>query len=144
MKVVLDTNVYLEACRSEPARARFRSRFLPLLPVTYLAAVVACELRVDARDGETRELVDDMIRPMQRSGRLVWPGFPEWAEAAEVVTAIETRDAGWRSKLPALLNDVLIALCARKVGATVFTHNARDFELIRRHRPFALRVLAPG
>ena len=56
MKVLLDTNVYVEACRSDHARARFRTAFFPLLPVTYLAAVVAYELRVNALDRPTRRL----------------------------------------------------------------------------------------
>jgi len=76
MKVVLDTNVYVSACRSEASRAHFRATFLPLLP--------------------------------------------------------------------ALLNDILIALCARRIGATLLTHNGQDFRLIRRHKEFALRVLAAG
>jgi predicted nucleic acid-binding protein len=42
--------------------------------------------------------------------------------------------------LPRLLNDVLIALCARRVGATLVTYNRADFQLIRRHVPLALRV----
>jgi predicted nucleic acid-binding protein len=38
--------------------------------------------------------------------------------------------------------DILIALCARRIGATVFTYDAKDFRLILRHRPFSLRILA--
>jgi len=52
------------------------------------------------------------------------------------------KDRSWRSKLPALLNDILIALSARRIGATVVTHNARDFRLIQRYRPFSLRAVA--
>jgi predicted nucleic acid-binding protein len=144
VKVLLDTNVYVEACRSDQARARFRAAFFPLLPVTYLTAVVAYELRVNALDRPTRRLLEEMTRPMERTGRLVAPTFADWLDASEVVTAIERTDASWRSKLPALLNDVLIALSARRIGATVFTYNARDFRLVRRHRAFSLRVLAPA
>jgi len=39
------------------------------------------------------------------------------------------------------LNDFLIAVCARGVGATLFTHSREDFQLVRRHKEFALRVL---
>ena len=81
---------------------------------------------------------------MERTGRLVAPTFADWLEASDVVTTIERTDASWRSKLPALLNDVLIALSARRIGATVFTYNAGDFRLVRRHRAFSLRVLAPA
>ena len=142
MKYLLDTNVYLEAVRSEESRARFRRAFFPLLPATFLSAVVAYELNVDARDRRTRSLIRDFIQPLERTGRLVSPGFGDWVDASEIVTAIEERDKGWRSKLPALLNDVLIALCARRLGATLLTHNRKDFRLIRRHRDFSLRVLA--
>jgi predicted nucleic acid-binding protein len=141
VKVVLDTNVYIEACRSDGARARFRTSFFPLLPATFLTAVVAYELRANALDRATRHLVDELTHPLERTGRLVAPTFADWLDAAEVVAAIEDRDSSWRSKLPALLNDILIALCARRIGATVFTYNAKDFRLIRRHRPFSLRVL---
>ena len=142
MKYLLDTNVYLEAVRSEESRARFRRAFFPLLPATFLSAVVAYELNVDARDRRTRSLIRDFIRPLERTGRLACPAFQDWADASEVVTAIEERDKGWRSKLPALLNDVLIVLCARRIGATLLTYNREDFRLIHRHRDFSLRVLA--
>ena len=141
MKYLLDTNVYLGACRTEEKRARFRGTFLPLLPATFLSAVVAYELFVDAQDRRTRTLVQEFTRPMERTGRVVSPTFHEWVEAAEVVTAIEERDRAWRSKLPRLLNDVLIALSARRIGAMVLTHNRDDFRLIRRHVEFSLRVL---
>jgi predicted nucleic acid-binding protein len=144
VKLLLDTNVYVEACRSDHARARFRAAFFPLLPVTYLAAVVAYELRVNALDRPTRRLVEEMTHPMERTGRLVAPTFADWLDASEVVTTIEQKDRSWRSKLPTLLNDVLIALSARRIGATVITYNAQNFRLIRRHRTFSLRVLAPS
>jgi hypothetical protein len=49
----------------------------------------------------------------------VTPTFDDWVEAAAVVTAIDARDRNWRSKLPALLNDILIALSARRVGPSL-------------------------
>ena len=113
-----------------------------MLPVTFLAAVVAYELRVNAADRRTQQLMQEFIAPMERSGRCVVPTFADWVEAAAIVTAIAERDRGWRSKLPVLLHDILIALCARRIGATLLTYNGRDFRLIRRHKEFALRVLA--
>jgi len=80
--------------------------------------------------------------PMERTGRIVSPVFDDWIDASDVVTAIEERDRGWRSKLPALLNDILIALCARRIGATLITYNGDDFRLIGCHTKFSLRALA--
>jgi predicted nucleic acid-binding protein len=39
-----------------------------------------------------------------------------------------------------LVNDVLIALSARSIGASVITQNERDFAAIRSARPFKLVV----
>jgi predicted nucleic acid-binding protein len=141
VKYLLDTNVYIDASRTEATRARFRAVFSPLLPATFLSAVVAYELFVNARDRETAELVRELVRPMERTGRLVIPAFDDWMEAARVLSVIREADRSWRSKLPLLLNDVLIALCARRIGATLVTYNRADFQLIRRHLPFALRIL---
>ena len=42
------------------------------------------------------------------------------------------------SKIRELAFDVLIALSARSIGATVITSNETDFQAIRRHLPFHL------
>jgi hypothetical protein len=34
-----------------------------------------------------------------------------------------------------------LALCARRIGADLYTFNRDDFDLIRRHRSFSLKVL---
>lgn len=141
MRYLLDINIYIEACRSEKERARFRTIYFPLLPATFLSAVVAYELYVNAQDRRTRSLVQEFIGPMERTGRVVSPTFADWTEASAIVTAIAEKDRSWRSKIPALLNDILIALCARRIGATLFTYNRDDFQLIHRHKEFSLRIL---
>jgi len=141
MKVLLDTNVYISALRSQTARAQFRKSFFPMLPATVLSAVVAYELAVDASDRRTRDLLSEFVSPMERAGRVVAPSFDDWQRAAAIMAAIERKEGSWRSKLPLLLNDILIALGARRVGAELVTHNGADFRLIRRHLDFGLRIL---
>jgi predicted nucleic acid-binding protein len=141
MNYLLDTNVYLEAFRSDEKKSQFRQTFFPLLPVTFLASVVAYELNVNAKNRHTRALLQEFVGPMERTGRFVSPTFGDWVEAAAVVTMIETKARSWRSKLPSLLNDILIALCARRIGAILVTYNKDDFQLIRGYKDFSLRVL---
>lgn len=141
MKVLLDTNVYITALRSKADRDHFRTSFFPLLPATVLSAVVVFELSVSASDLRTRDLLGEFIAPMERAGRVVTPTFEDWQSAATVVSAIARKDGAWKSKLPMLLNDVLIAHGARRVGAELVTYNGVDFRLIRRHLKFGLRVL---
>ncbi len=73
MKYLLDTNVYLEAFRSEQKKAQFRQTFFPLSPSTFFSAVVAYELYVNAWDGRTRDALREFIQPLERAGRVVTP-----------------------------------------------------------------------
>lgn len=141
MKVLLDTNIYITALRSKEAREHFRTAFYPLLPATVLSAVVAYELSVNAAGARTRELLAAFVTPMEQAGRVVTPTFGDWQKAADVISAIAAKEGSWRTKLPLLLNDALIALGARRAGAQLLTYNGKDFELIRRHLEFELRVL---
>jgi len=52
------------------------------------------------------------------------------------------REPRLRSKIPTLWNDLLIALSARQIGAMVVSHNAQDFELLRRYLRFDLHILS--
>ena len=144
MKCMLDTSVYVSAMRSAKERAEFKTAFMPLVPATYLAAVVAYELYVNAQDRSTQRLVEEFVAPMERTGRVIAPTFSDWLSAAEIVSGIEERDRSWKSKLPALVNDILIALCARRVGAHLFTRNGKDFRLIQRHLDFSWTVVEPA
>ncbi len=115
--------------------------FFPLLPATFLSAVVAYELMVNAQDRQTADLVRAFVDPLVRTGRMVTPTFVDWQEAARIMSAMWNVGRGWRSKLPGILNDVLIALCARQIGATLLTYNRDDFLLIQQQLNFSLRAL---
>jgi predicted nucleic acid-binding protein len=141
VKCILDTNVYLHAINSEIGAQLFLQRFTPLVFCTTLCSVVAQELYAGAVDRKATQLVERYIGSLERTGRLVAPNFADWKEAGKIIAQLARKEPSRRSKLQQLLNDVLIALCARRIGATVFTCNRDDFELIRRYRPFSLEVL---
>jgi predicted nucleic acid-binding protein len=99
--------------------------FFPLLPATFLSGIVAYELSVNAANHRTRDLVIDFVGRLERAGRIVTPTLRDWSEAGEIVTRIAENERSWRTKLPRLLNDILIALPARRIGATVLTYRRR-------------------
>jgi predicted nucleic acid-binding protein len=139
--ILLDTNVYLLALRSENGAAFFANRFLPLVFQTYLAGVVVEELYAGALDGEAVHLVERYVGALERAGRVVAPNFQDWKDAGKIIARITRREPALKSKTQQVLNDILLALSARRIGADFYTFNRADFELIRRHSSFSLKVL---
>ena len=141
MPLVLDTNVYLFAMRSQAGAAFFERQFLPLIFQTYLAGVVAEELYAGALDADGVRLVDRQVGSLERVGRVVTPSFADWKEAGRLVARITRREPRRKAKMQEMINDVLLALSARRIGADLYTFNRADFELIRRYTSFSLIVL---
>jgi predicted nucleic acid-binding protein len=140
--ILLDTNVYLFALKSDTGANFFERHFLPRVFQTHLSSVVVEELYAGALDGGAMRLVERQVGALERAGRVVTPTFDDWKEAGKVVAAITRKEAGRRSKTQRMLNDILLALSARRIGAELFTFNREDFQLIRRHKPFSLKVLS--
>ncbi len=130
--------------RSKEAASLFERRFLPLVFQTHLSSIVVEELYAGALDGPAIRLVERYVGALERAGRLVNPTFQEWKEAGRLVAQITRKEPGRKAKVQQMLNDILLALSARRIGAELFTFNRDDFNLIHRYRPFALRVLTPG
>ena len=122
---VLDTNVYTghwERGLYEEALAAVRRTF-----VVRHSAVVLSELRRGARTREAQRLVDALYR----LGTIRWePTAAEWWEAGALIRKIGDARRWDKSKRRDFQNDVLIALTARRHGATIVTANRTDFELL--------------
>ena len=65
-----------------------------------------------------------------------------YEEAGDVLRRLQESRGYTVASAYGLVNDVLIALSARSIGATVITQNERDFVAIQTIRPFKL-ALAP-
>jgi len=72
----------------------------------------------------------------------VTPDAGTWARAGGHLGEIRRKEPHLRSKIPTLWNDLLIVLSARQVGAMLVTHNAQDFDLLRRYVRFDLHILS--
>ena len=141
MPVLLDTNVYLFAMKSDSGADFFERRFLPLTFQTVLSSVVVEELYAGALDVGAVRLVERYVGVMERVGRVVTPTFHDWKEAGRLVAHITRKEPGRKPKIQQMSNDLLLALSARCIGADLFTFNRDYFEVIRRHKPFSLKVL---
>ena len=122
---ILDANVYIDYWRrtlSEAALAEMQRRF-----IIRHSSVVLSELRRGARTPQALRLVESLAR----LARIQWaPTAADWWEAGRIIRRVG--DArGWdRTRRLRFQNDTLIALTARRQGATIVTANRDDFELL--------------
>jgi predicted nucleic acid-binding protein len=131
-KVVFDTNLYIDWINQGLREERMVGAGL----IRYLSAVVVMELRAGARTKGGRLAVDRLVRAYASGDRLVTPSQGVFERAGSVLRRLKV--AGREVRSAAFVSDVLIALTARAIGATVVTANMSDFESIRLIDPFAL------
>jgi predicted nucleic acid-binding protein len=129
VKYALDTNIFIDAFRTEQAQAARFTFLLRALPFTYLSAVVMQELAAGARTADTaRELQKGVFDPFEKRRRVFVPSGAAFAESGRVLAGLAKRE-GWQpfDDKPSLLNDALIAASCREQGITLITRDA-DFK----------------
>jgi predicted nucleic acid-binding protein len=131
-KVVLDTNLYIDWVNRGLREETMVGGGL----IRYLSAVVVMELRAGARTRGGRAAADQLVRGYVAADRLVAPPAGIFDRAGSLLRRLKL--AGREVRSAAFVNDVLIALTARTLGATVLTANHADFEAIHRVEPFLL------
>ena len=137
-RVVIDTNLYIDWLRT----GRHEGVLFERDVVKYLSAVVVLELYAGAYSSHDRRVVRGVVATFGRVERILVPSGAVYEDAGHVLRALN-QSRGYRlSGSPSLTNDVLIALSARSIGATVVTGNERDFAAIREVRPFKLTVVS--
>jgi predicted nucleic acid-binding protein len=123
MWAVIDTSVYVghwERGLHGEALEKVRKAF-----VVRHSAVVLSELRRGAR---TREAQRTVTR-LRRLAHEVWePTASDWWDAGRIIRTVGDAHDWDRNKRRGFQNDALIALTARRHGATVITADGEDFE----------------
>ncbi len=136
-RVIIDTNVYIDWMNE----GRYETVLFQRDTLKYLSAVVMMELSAGAFSLRDRRLVKEVTSAFARAGRIVAPAVAIYEEAGVVLRRLQQLKSYTVSGAYGLVNDVLIALSARSIGATVITQNERDFVAIRGIRPFDLAVV---
>ena len=138
-KYAFDSNIYIHCLRSRDFALRHAERYSRFLPSTYFSSVAAQELLVGCADELAVKRVQKFFLPFERVRRIFNPSYQNWKDAALIVVKIAVRQPNLKDKKIALINDALIALSCRDIGATVVTLNVEDFILIRRFASFRFR-----
>ena len=135
-RVVIDTNIYIDWLNE----GRYEDIIFQREAVKHLSAVVLMELLAGAFSTRDRRLIRDIILPFAKANRLITPTVSLYEEAGHVLRRLQRVHGYSMPSAYVLVNDVLIALSARSIGASVITQNERDFAAIQSVRPFKLVV----
>ena len=135
-KALLDTSVYIPYINQGINHPVLES--VGKAPVIYMSAVVMEELYAGAFDGSTKRLLDRIFTSFQKLGRMISPDASEWQRAGKIVATLSRKYGFEQIFLARLVNDILIALCARRVGAMLFTRNRKDYLRIREYIDFKI------
>ena len=138
-KVIFDTNIYIHAIRGGPFSEAY-NLLIDSWPFLHLSSIVSAELYAGATDSLGMRLVQHFVSRSEGVGRVVTPTHGTWNEAGQIFAKIRRQEPGYRSKFPELFNDILIALSSLQIGATIYTKDEADFQLIRRHKRFSLEI----
>jgi predicted nucleic acid-binding protein len=122
---ILDTNVYIghwERGLYERELAQLRKGF-----IVRHSAVVLSELRRGARTRTAQRVVKELFE----KAHIQWePTSQDWWQTGELIRRIGDDHSWDKKKRRDFQNDALIALTARRNGATVVTADKEDFELL--------------
>ncbi|MFL5431393.1 MAG: type II toxin-antitoxin system VapC family toxin [Myxococcales bacterium] len=135
-RVVIDTNVYVDWINGRQHEDTVFQRDT----VKYLSAVVLMELRAGAFSRRDLRFLSALEATFERAARLLVPSRAVFAEAGDALRSLQA--GGYRiGASHSIANDVLIALSARSIGATVVTQNERDYRAIQAVRRFRLAIV---
>jgi predicted nucleic acid-binding protein len=141
-KHLIDTDLYIDLIQSGTTLPLIRELYDKDAPGIYFSSVVAQELLAGARSPAGKKRVEILFRPFERVGRVVTPSHNQWKDAGGILAKVLEDRPDLKSKLPALVNDCLLAVSARSLGATLYTRNRDDFMLLQSVRSFSLVVIS--
>ncbi|ULA64912.1 MAG: Ribonuclease VapC [Nitrospira sp.] len=137
-KVLLDTNVLIDFLR-----AGMHAEWVlggQGTVVRFISAVALLELRIGADTPKRKKAVDRLHHAFQ-SGRILGLTPSILDHAGRLFRTLYGNASGLHDRLGPM-NDLLIALTAREIGATVVTGNVLEFRRIAGKAP-GLKIIAP-
>ncbi len=139
-RYVFDTNIYIECLQDRDFSVRHETEYHHRIPFTFFCSVVVQELLLGCIHDLALKRVQTFYKPFERVNRMVNPLYRDWEEAGIVGQKIVRKHPSLKTKRFALINDILIALCCRRIGATLITRNGKDFQVISTIRPVRFEI----
>jgi predicted nucleic acid-binding protein len=129
MKAVLDTNVLIDFFRNPNCREAFEAK--TLRPQFFMSSVVSMELFAGCRTKRQQSELASFLKPFEKAKRVITPDHSCFLEAGRVLVRLGGQGVDIVRRRQ-MVNDILIAVTAARVGAVVITANIQDFALSKR------------
>ena len=132
MNLLFDSSVWIEDLRHGALRfilPRVRGRYF-----LWIDSIAAAELLAGCGTRRHRRIVERLLSPFERAGRVVTPGHRDYHRAGNALSSLRASGLPLRNPGGALLDAVQAADAAR-IGALLVTANPSDFRKLARHIP---------
>jgi predicted nucleic acid-binding protein len=132
VKLILDTSVWVDHLRTGALTEvipQLRGRFS-----LSMESVARAELLGGCRSKRERLVVEKLVAPFERAGRILHPDASDFRRAATAISRLRESGKTLKNSGAALL-DALIAAVACREGALLVTSNDGDFELLALKMP---------
>ena len=115
-KYLIDSDVYIDFLQSGRFHNDIARLYAEHTPGLSFSSVVIEELLAGALSPDERQHVRLLYTPFERAQRIVAPSSVNWIDTGNLLARIFRERPSYRSKLPHLVADCLIALSARAIG----------------------------
>jgi predicted nucleic acid-binding protein len=136
LNLLFDTSVWIDDLRHGALRfvlPRVRGRFF-----LWVDSIAAAELLAGCSNRQHRRVVERLLSPFERAGRVVTPNHRDFHRAGDALSKL--RGSGWTLKNPgAALLDAVQAADAARIGALLVTANTSDFTKLARYIPVLIQ-----
>jgi predicted nucleic acid-binding protein len=132
--VLFDTSIYIRILRTKRDTTPTLRQMAAGAPV-WLSSVVLEELYAGA-SGKGQRVVERLERDFNRVRRILVPNLTDWVQTGKVLARLAEKYDYEQIGQGRLTNDTLIAASAARLGMTVVSANARDFDKLTEFLPF--------
>jgi predicted nucleic acid-binding protein len=138
-RIIIDTNIYIDYFNSgKYAQVIYQEEYPQII---YVSSIVLMELMAGSFSRADVAIVNNMVKVARAANKIVTPIYTDYVETGRILAKLQSEKGYDLKKVYSLTNDVLIALSARRIGATVVTQNRRDFEAIQEFKGFSLQIV---
>lgn len=143
-KILIDTDIYIHFLRRGHFKESIKALYTFRTRDIHFSSVVIKELLQRVLDAKGRSSVEILYKPFEKAERIVTPTHTDWVQTGNLLSQMRKKRKELTAKISRLTHDTLIALCAKRIGAVLYTCNQKDFQLLSEMLPFQYQPIVDG